>query len=165
MRKTLKYCFLLVLAGLLVFAHTALAQGVAGNLVSVDWLQDNLKKKDVLILDASNTKNYLAKHIPGAISVSFTEQESVSQGVSLSYGGGVDFFTDMETCPYAFQEMPVPQMEKLFQAWGISPNLKIIMYDEGGIFHAARLFYSLYYHGFPVKSLDILVGCLSKWQE
>ena len=165
MRETLKYCFLFALAGLLAFAHTALAQDVKGNLVSVDWLQDNLKKKDVLVLDASNTKNYLAKHIPGAISVSFTTQESTSQGVNLSYGGGVDYFTDMETCPYAFQEMPAQQMEKLFQSWGISPDLKIVMYDEGGIFHAARLFFSLYYHGFPVKNLYILDGGLSKWQE
>ncbi len=165
MLKIIKPFLLTVLAVCLLFAAPATAQGIKGNLVSVDWLEKNLKNPDVLVLDASNTKNYLAKHVPGAVSVSFTKEESVSQGVNLSYGGGVDYFTDMETCPYAFQEMPVPQMEKLFQSWGVSPNLKIVVYDEGGIFHAARLFYSLYYHGFPVKNLYILDGGLAKWQE
>ena len=165
MLKITKPFLFAVLAVCLLFAAPALAQGVKGNLVSVDWLEKNLKNPDVLVLDASNTKNYLAKHIPGAVSVSFTKEESSSQGVNLSYGGGVDYFTDMETCPYAFQEMPIPQMEKLFQSWGISPKLKIVVYDEGGIFHAARLFYSLYYHGFPIKNLYILDGGLAKWQE
>jgi thiosulfate/3-mercaptopyruvate sulfurtransferase len=70
----------------------------------------------------------------------------------------------MVQVPYAFQEMPIPQMEKLFQSWGISPGRKILLYDQGGHFLATRLFYSLYYHGFPTKSLYILDGGLAKWE-
>ena len=165
MVKISKSFILVALAACLVFAQPVLAQGIKGNLVSVDWLEKNLKQPNVLILDASVTQNYTAKHIPGAVSVSFTQEESVSLGVNLSYGGGVDYFTETENCPYPFQEMPVPEMQKLFQSWGVSPNKKIVIYDQGAQFLATRLFYSLYYHGFPTKNLYILDGGLSKWQE
>ena len=39
------------------------------------------------------------------------------------------------------------------------------MYDQGGTILATRLFYSLYYDGFPAKDLLILDGGLFKWQE
>ncbi|MBP7764549.1 MAG: hypothetical protein K4445_07630 [Deltaproteobacteria bacterium] len=165
MLKIMKPFLLAVLAVCLLFAAPAPAQGVKGNLVSVDWLEKNLKKPDVLVLDASATQHYTAKHIPGAVSVSFTKEESVSQGVNLSYGGGVDYFTDTENCPYAFQEMSIPEMTKLYRSWGVSPKKKIVIYDQGGQFLATRLFYSLYYHGFPVKNLYILDGGIAKWQE
>lgn len=165
MLKVLKSCFLFALAGCLFFVQPVMAKGIQGNLVDVDWLEKNLKKPDVLVLDASPSQSYTAKHIPGAVSVSFTEAENTSLGVKLSYGGGVDYFTDTENCPYAFQEMPVAEMQKLFQSWGISPNLKIVIYDQGIGMLATRLFYSLYYHGFPTKNLYILDGSLAKWQE
>jgi 3-mercaptopyruvate sulfurtransferase SseA len=56
-------------------------------------------------------------------------------------------------------------MGKIYQAWGISTGKKIVMYDQGGTILATRLFYSLYYHGFPAKDLLILDGGLFKWQE
>ena len=40
-----------------------------GNLVNVKWLEKNLKNTGVIILDASPSQVYTAKHIPGAISV------------------------------------------------------------------------------------------------
>jgi 3-mercaptopyruvate sulfurtransferase SseA len=61
--------------------------------------------------------------------------------------------------------MPVAEMEELFQSWGISSGKRIVMYDQGGTFLATRLFYSLYYYGFPAKNLFILDGGLFKWQE
>ncbi|HZF80639.1 MAG TPA: rhodanese-like domain-containing protein, partial [Rubrivivax sp.] len=41
----------------------------SGHLVSVDWLQDQLKTGYVLLLDASAARTYAAKHIPGAVNV------------------------------------------------------------------------------------------------
>ena len=166
MLKAFRYGLLIALAGCMLLVQPLMAaEGIKGNLVSVDWLEKNLKKPDVLVLDASATQNYTAKHIPGAVSVSFTEEESKSLGVKLSYGGGVDYFTDTENCPYAFQEMPVQEMTKLYRTWGISPDKKIVIYDQGGQFLATRLFFSLYYHGFPTRNLYILDGGLAKWQE
>ena len=141
MLKVSRYGFLLAVAGCLLLARPLMAAaGIEGNLVNVKWLEKNLTKAEVLILDASPAQIYTAKHIPGAVSV------------------------DIMTW-YGLRGMPVADMEKLFQSWGISPGKTIVMYDQGGTFLATRLFYSLYYYGFPAKDLLILDGGLFKWQE
>ena len=112
---------------------------IKGNLVNVEWLSKNLNKEDVLILDASPNQLYTANHISGAINV--------------------DLFT------YGSQEMLAPEVEKLYQSWGISLSKKIIIYDQGGTILATRQFFSLYYYGFPAENLFLLDGGLSKWQE
>ncbi len=141
MVKILRYCFLFVVAGCLLLAQPLMAaDGVKNNLVGVEWLEKNRSNADVLILDASPTPVYVAKHIPGAINV--------------------DLFSW-----YGIQEMPVADFEQLYQSWGISSGKKIVMYDQGGTFMATRLFFSLYYHGFPAQNLFVLDGGLSKWQE
>ncbi len=136
----MRYCFLLAIAVCLLLVQPLMAQeGKKGNLVNVNWLEKNLKNDDVLILDASPSQIYNAKHIPGAISY--------------------DIFT------YGVQEMPVAEIEKRYQSWGISSGKKIVMYDQGGTYFATRLLFSLYYYGFPAKDLFILDGGLSKWEE
>jgi len=141
MSKVLRSGLLLAAAGCLLLAQPVTAEdGIEGHLVNIKWLEKNLANAEVLILDTSPAQIYAAKHIPGAV--------------------GVDLFGW-----YGLQEMPPADMEKLFQSWGISPGKKIVMVDQGGTFLATRLFYSLYYYGFPVKDLLILDGGLSKWQE
>ena len=139
--RGLRYCFLLVAIGCFFLVQSLMAaEEIKGNLVSVNWLEKNLKNANVLILDASPTQVYAAQHIPGAVSV--------------------DIYTW-----YNLREMPVTDMEKRYQSWGISPGKKIVIYDQGGTMMATMLFYSLYYHGFPAKDLLILDGGLFKWQE
>lgn len=141
MLKALRYCFLLALAACMIVAPPLIAQeGIKGNLVGVNWLEKNLKNASVLILDASAAQIYATQHIPGAI--------------------GVDIYSW-----YGLQEMPLADMEQLYQSWGISSGKKVVMYDQGGSNQATRLFYNLYYHGFPVKNLFVLDGGLFKWQE
>ncbi len=113
--------------------------GIKGNLVTVSWLEKNLSSSNLVLLDASPTQIYAAKHIPGAISY--------------------DIFT------YGVRELPVADIEKRFQSWGISLGKKIVIYDQGGTMLATRLFFSLNYYGFPAENLLILDGGLSKWQE
>lgn len=112
---------------------------IKDNLVNVDWLDAHLNDTNVLIFDASFSKSYSEQHIPGAVNVNL-----------FLYGAN---------------EMPNAEMEKLFQSWGISPEKKIVMYDQGGTMSATSLFFSLYYYGFPVENLLILDGGLSKWLE
>ncbi len=138
--KLLRNCLLLTILGILILIHPTIAQDeINGNLVSVEWLEKNLKNADVILLDASPSHIYMANHIPGA----------------LNY----DIFS------YGIKEMPVDEIEKRYQSWGISPDKKIVMYDQGGSMMATRLFFSLNYYGFPEKNLFILDGGLSKWQE
>ena len=138
-----KYCFGLAVAGCLFLAqHLMAAEGINGNLVTVNWLKGNLEKADVLILDASPAPMYGANHIPGAVSVD-----------------------TLSLLTYGIREVPVAEVEKTYQAMGISPGKKIVMYDQGGSWFATRLFYSLVYNGFPAKDLYILNGGLFKWQK
>jgi len=141
MSTLVRSCVLLAVAAGLLLAQPAMAtEGIDGNLVNIIWLEKNLKNPDVLILDASPAQIYAAKHIPGAVSVDL-----------LSW--------------YGLREMPVADMERLYQSWGISSGKRIVMVDQGGTFLATRLFYSLDYYGFPTKDLFILDGGLFKWQE
>jgi thiosulfate/3-mercaptopyruvate sulfurtransferase len=134
------FCKLFTVTVILLLSLPVRAEEERGNLVNVKWLEKNLKNTGVIILDASPSQVYAAKHIPGAISV--------------------DIYSW-----YGLRELPLAEMEKIYQAWGISTGKKIVMYDQGGTILATRLFYSLYYDGFPVKDLLILDGGLFKWLE
>ena len=85
--------FLTTIAFCLLLIQPLVAQeGIKGNLVSVTWLEKNLKNVDIMLLDASPSHIYAAKHIPGAINY--------------------DIFT------YGVQELPVAEIEKSYRSWG-----------------------------------------------
>jgi thiosulfate/3-mercaptopyruvate sulfurtransferase len=124
---------------IIVFSTISASAGEPkSNLVSVEWLEKNLKNPKVLILDASSAPLYAASHVPGAVNAS-------------PYGYG------------AF-ELPLSEMERRLQAFGVSPGKKIVIYDEGGSNVATRLFWDLHYHGYPAADLFILNGGLNKWK-
>lgn len=140
MLNTRKHFFLIALMGWLLPGQLVMAdEGVNRNLVTVKWLEKNLKNPDVVILDASPLQVYASKHIPGALNHDI-----------FSYGN---------------KEMPLAEVEKRYQSWGISPGKRIVIYDQGGTYLATRLFFSLNYYGFPSNDIFILDGGLSKWEE
>ena len=128
-----------ILSGFLFAPPTFAADGVQGNLVNVQWLTQNVGREDVLLLDASPPPQFAKGHIPGAINV--------------------DLFS------YGANEIPVAEMERRLQAWGVSPNKKIVLYDQGGSMMATRVFFDLYYYGFPATKLYVLDGGFAKWQQ
>jgi 3-mercaptopyruvate sulfurtransferase SseA len=131
---------LFAIAGCVLLTQSSLAaDGVSGNLVTVNWLEKHLQNADVLILDASPAQLYNENHVPGAVNVDM-----------LAYGR---------------PEIPAAEMEKTLRSWGVSPGKSIVMYDQGGNMMATRVFYSLYYYGFPVKDLFIVDGGFYKWQS
>ena len=139
----LRYRFILALAGCLLLAQSSMAaEEIKGNLVSTKWLENKLKAADVLILDASPAQIYKANHVPGAVSV--------------------DVFTLLS---FGIREMPVADIERIYRSLGVSPEKKIVMYDQGGTWLATRLFFSLQYYGFPAKDLYILDGGFFKWRQ
>ncbi|HWY67763.1 MAG TPA: rhodanese-like domain-containing protein [Terriglobales bacterium] len=144
MSKVSRYRFLLAIAGCLLLAQpvkAAAEEGVRGNLVDVTWLAKHLKNPDVVILDAS-PETYAANHIPSALSANI-----------------YDLFS------YGFGGVSDAKVEQVFQAWGISPGKKIVVYDKGGDHLATRLFFDLDYRGFPEENLFVLDGGLFKWQK
>ncbi len=139
MSKALNYWIGVVVASGLLMLQPALASADGrGNLVSVKWLEENLKRDDVLVIDASPGQLFAAKHIPGAVSVDV-----------FSFGG---------------REIPPAEMEKRIQSWGVSNGRKVVIYDQGGTYMATSLFFDLYYHGFPADDMFVLDGGMAKWQ-
>jgi 3-mercaptopyruvate sulfurtransferase SseA len=135
------YLLLLVfMSQLLVAQSEKMNGGKNGNLVSYLWLEKNLNEPDIILLDASPRHVFNEKHIAGAIDAN-------------SYMW------------FGISEIPKNEIEDIFRSWGISSDKKIVIYDEGGSIMAARLFYSLYYYGFPAENLFILDGGLYKWEE
>lgn len=128
------------LLGLIIAAATlpALAvEGIEGRLVGPQWLASNLKRPDLVLLDASFAPMYAKQHIAGAVNVDL-----------FSYG------------PF---EAPLPAFEKRFQSWGVSHDKTVVIYDQGGSYSATRTFFDLLYRGFPENNLYILDGGLAKW--
>ncbi|APV49430.1 hypothetical protein BWI17_06885 [Betaproteobacteria bacterium GR16-43] len=117
------------------------AEGLQGNLVSVKWLEKNREAPDVLLIDASPPPVHAKQHIPGAVSI--------------------DVFT---LASFGVRDLPMATVDRIYQAAGITPGKRIVMYDQGGTWFATRLFFSLAYHGYPAKNLYILDGGMAKWQ-
>lgn len=137
--QTKRYYVLLTVAVCLLLAQPLVAaEGIKGNLVSVQWLEENRNRDDVLLLEASFGQMNAGKHIPGAVNVDL-----------VSFGG---------------REIPAAEMERRMQSWGISAGKKVVIYDQGGTYIATSLFFDLYYHGFPADDLFILDGGIAKWQ-
>ena len=128
--------------------------------VSTEWLLQNKDNPNLVLLDATNTFDYLEGHIPGAISASFKEEDAISQDVIVSYGGGVDLFTDTDS-PIPFQDLPGEKMQEIFRAWGINPDSIVVVYDKGAGMYATRLMYSLRFWG--VENSALLDGGSTRW--
>jgi 3-mercaptopyruvate sulfurtransferase SseA len=138
-KRLIRWLLVVVTSGLFVAQPVLAAEGGSGPLASVEWLQKNLGREDVLLIDASPGQMYSAKgHIPGAVNV--------------------DVFT------FGGREMSAAEMERLIQSWGVSAGKKVVLYDQGGTYFATSLFFDLYYHGFPARELVILDGGLAQWQ-
>jgi 3-mercaptopyruvate sulfurtransferase SseA len=124
------------LSWLLMLAPAAATGTQSGRLVDAAWLQQRLG--EVLLIDASTTRDHLAGHVPGAVNA--------------------------DRYRHGAQDPTPPQMQERLQSWGVSPGRKVVIYDQGADFMAPRLFYDLYYHGVPVKDLLVLDGGLAAWR-
>jgi len=119
--------------------NAAAADAGRANLVDTAWLKANLASPDVLLLDASPM--HAKGHIPGAVPVNL-----------------------FAVATFGVRDVTLQDVERAYQALGIDPRKKVVIYDEGGSWFAPRLFFSLSYYGFPVDKLAVLDGGLAKWQ-
>jgi thiosulfate/3-mercaptopyruvate sulfurtransferase len=122
------------------------------NLVSTEWLADNLGRPGLAVVDASwylpaqnrdGEKEYLAAHIPGA--VHFDIEEISDRTSPLPH---------MMPSPEQFAH----QVGKL----GISEDMTIVVYDGAGLFAAPRVWWML--RVFGAKDARILDGGFPKWK-
>ena len=125
------------------------------NIKTQQWLIDNIDNDNLVILDARAHLNdssygyesYKESHIPGALFVSLKETMS---GPVKEHGG----------------RHPLPNMEKFnedMRLLGIRDSSNIVVYDDGTLEMASRLWWLLKYSG--RENVFILEGGFSEWTK
>jgi len=135
--KTITIATTLLLA-LPVFAAAA----IEDYFVQTDWLAAN--RAQVVVLDARQAPLYLLGHVDGAYSVPRSD--------FLDKRGGVKSLVPTTT-----------DFEALMERFGITPETTVITYAEHDNPYAARLAWTLRYHGHE-KAL-VLDGGYEKWSK
>ena len=120
-------------------------------LVSTDWLAERLGAPDIRILDASwhmpdtgrdAKAEYAAGHIPGA---RFFDIDEISDSKS--------------TLPHMLP--PVEKFVARVRKMGIGDGHRVIVYDQTGLFSAARVWWA--FRVFGHEDVAVLDGGLPKW--
>ncbi len=115
-------------------------------LVDVEWLEDQLTRPDVRIVDlAHRVKNYKAGHIPGAVFVDWRSD-----------------ITDQSN-PDSYSMLPRQQFEKLMSRLGVKPDDWLVLTDNMDCRSAIRMYLTLRYFGHDRAS--ILNGGTNAWQS
>jgi len=120
-------------------------------LVSTDWLAERLNAPDIRILDGSTYlpgsgkdghEEYLKGHIPGA---RFFDIEEISDSTS----------------PLPHMLPPVEKFVSRVRKMGIGDGHRVIVYDQQGLFSAARVWWM--FRVFGHQDVAVLDGGLPKW--
>ena len=117
-------------------------------LITAQTLRSRLNDESILLLDAREPEKYGKGHIPGAVSL---PPSSMEWSVPVSSDAEVHHLL-----------APVDRISTLLKLSGIRRDSRIILYDEGGSYAAARLFWILDYCGH--SGTAVLDGGLSNWQ-
>ena len=125
---------------------------ITNPLVSVDWLKDNLKEKNLIILDCTIPKvvGQLSaledkKQIKGAVFFDIKKMFSKKDAV----------FPNTVLSPKEFEE----ESQKL----GIKEDSIIVCYDDLGIYSSPRVWWMFQLMGF--KNVAVLDGGLPEWKK
>jgi thiosulfate/3-mercaptopyruvate sulfurtransferase len=113
-------------------------------LVSTQWLADHLHDPDLVILCVSPTAEFCSKgHIPGARFVALGDIAITRNGIP--------------------NELPsLEQLQKVFEAAGVSNSSRIVLYGFRYGLMAARAYFTLDYLGVAGRA-SLLDGGLEKW--
>ncbi len=112
------------------------------HLVDPDWLLREMHRPDLVILDTRTRKAYQAQHIRGAVNLPVWET-----------------FGDE---PRADLAAPVSKIQELFSAAGVDQQTRVVLYDDGEMIDAARVFWILETHGH--KKVMLLNPGFREWQ-
>ncbi len=96
----------------------------------LDRLDDIMEGSEppTLVIDVREHDDYLAGHIPGAVNIA---PDAVAAPGS----------------PVAGALRPLTEVAAMMSALGMSPDARVVFYDDRGGFHAARMFWLAEYLG------------------
>ena len=129
--------------GLVILAAVLLAPAASAESlrVSPEWLKDNLQLKNLLIIDTRLQSSYEIEHIPGAIS--FPDELTYQQ---RSDGGRI---------------VEPDVMQSLLRERGLTKDSLVVVYGDGKVIDAARVFWALEVYG--IKQIKVLDEELPGW--
>ena len=138
------FALVLALAFILLAPHTAYASGYAntGLLVETSALAGRLADENLRVVDVRPRKAYAEGHIPGAVHL------------------GADDVIDPDS-HVGGHLLPDSELAARLGDLGIDRNTEVVLYDDKGGFHAARLFWMLEYFGH--RKAAVLNGGIPKW--
>lgn len=113
-------------------------------LVDTQWLAARLDDPTLCLLDVRSLDAYAAGHLPGARHVDLA---------GLNY--------DRPGAPAML--LPLPAFQEQMRHWGITPQSRVVVYDDNWGLPASRLLWSLVRFGFQQGAL--LNGGWDQWQE
>lgn len=123
------------------------------SLVSTQWLAEQIGKSDLVLIDATRhlpvagrnaLDEYRERHVPGARFLDLTQLVDSSSEVPSA--------------------MPRPgQLAGALATLGVSPQMRVVFYDDSAVKTAARAWYLCRAHG--LNNVAILDGGLAKWME
>lgn len=122
------------------------------SLVSCQWLADNLGAADLAVIDAS-------RHLPGAK----RDPQAEFEAAHIPGARFLDLasFTD----PASDTPSALPDCDQVadhLASLGITPDMRIVIYDDSAVKTAARAWYALRRCG--IERVAILDGGLGKWR-
>lgn len=139
-----KHAAALVLTGVLFGAAPSIAKDYAnpGLLMSAKDLATMQADQDFVLIDVRAEDAYRNGHIPGAVQID-------PNGVVANES------------PVDGALMPISQIVDKFRRLGIGAKTRVVLYDNKGGFHAARMFWVLEYIGH--RNVAMLNGGLAAW--
>jgi len=130
--------FLLAVMGFLATAEVPVlgylsAAEIDRHMVDQAWLAGELGRSDLVLLDTRPRDAYLKQHIRGAVNLPVRDTF------------GEDPRSDLAA--------PISRIQTLFSAAGIDQQTRVVLYDDGEMINAARVFWILEMHGHNRVSL------------
>ncbi len=122
----------------------ALSDGYAnrGLLMNVEKLSSILETDEVVLIDVRPREDFMSGHLPGAVHLA---PDAVADPVAPI--GGALKSTD--------------EIAGLLGRLGVSARSQVVLYDDKGGFHAARMFWLLEYFGH--RNVSLLNGGIQAW--
>ena len=111
--------------------------------IDANWLASRLDDPNIVIIDAKEIMAYRSRHIKNARRLGIESVISVADN-------GASLVIDASTA------------EKVFSSVGIDDSKKVVVYGESTDPSAARIVWTLMYHGHLNELLDI---GFSQWQQ
>jgi thiosulfate/3-mercaptopyruvate sulfurtransferase len=123
-------------------------------LVSCEWLRQHVSDSDVRVVDATY-------FLP-------TEGRDARAEFERAHISGAVYF-DLDACcdstsPYPHMLPDAQQFAAAMSALGISHEHHVVIYDQKGLFSAARLWWMLLVFGHQPERVSVLDGGLPRWK-